>query len=291
MKAILLALALVGCSTVSKHEPEAIAFDKIKALQAKYDLKNAEVQLAPGSNWPSLTDCDATLWAGETAAAGFMVDLHLAEHAPGEIHRRPVAPCWTKEEGDVGSKSTISSDMILGYMLGLWKQGDLEAMQRLADYGDAHDWVMGEPISELGRVYLKSNLQGTLGRMIYALSAEKDDREIRKITHLSAPGGADFEKHLLVLGIYLDGEVSGEINDNDKAALSAVALEAPANYFFGAVRGIYTGEFDYVFDLLLDDSAPVPSYVRGDDAATYALIHWLLSAKIVLDSYGLQVVD
>lgn len=286
---------LFGCSTVSKKDPEPP--NRTEELRAKYDALMATAIRDDETGWPSVTDCDALLWASETAAAGFLVNFDFAEHAPGVIHRRPHVPCWNEKEGDVGSKSTISSDHILGYVLGRWLQKDLAALQRLADYGEAHEldilglkaWVMGKPYpEEAARVVIKPGLVGLVGRMIYVLSEGEDARASRGYPIVFAPG-KDYEGHIAALGVYLWGEVEGSIPDTGFVTLDALYRDNPRNYFYGAVSGLYTGAFGPVFDLLLDDSVEVPHYVRGGSEparAAFARVHRLFAMKIVLDAYA-----
>ncbi len=109
----------------------------------------------------------------------------------------------------------------------------------------------------------------------------------------------DYEKHLLVEGIELNGSVneaarkSGlepasftvmDVNDQQLARLKELSESEPTDALVHAVYGVYTGDFSRALGLLLDDATPAPSYVRGD--ANYPAVHWLRAAKVVLDRYG-----
>ena len=273
-----IAILCVGCG---RHEPQTSTPSHVDELRVEYAAKRAELATLTDDRggWPSVMDCDAVLWAGEAAAAGLDVDLARAEHAPGEVHRRPAKPCWTPDAGDTGSRTTISRDMLLGYLAGVWAQQDVGALQRLAAYGEAHDWVMGQPLAD-GRTWMGFNLQGLLGRMLAHFGADKAYRYLP--TSYAVLPAADYERHLLALGVYLQGDVSQGVDGEMMARLDELEAAEPDNFFFSAVRSVYTGDATRAVELLLAD-APAPTYVRGDQPEAYALAHWLLAAKIVLD--------
>lgn len=180
------------------------------------------------------------------------VDLSEAESAPGVLHRRPLdsGECYPAE-----SASTISNDMLWGYLLGAGP----EALTRLADYGETHEWVMGQPFPEMAaRVLAKPNLIIAIGR--------KTGRWYGTPPCILAPPIADFEQHLHLLAALSCGQTvditinSGEENDALAALLADDAQRAVA--------------------LLMNPDYQAPSYVRG--SAAYANIHWLFAAAVAL---------
>ncbi len=289
----LLALALVGGCSVFKprHEPAAPKADPgIVLLRQKYAVTFEALLKAsdPASHWPSVTDCDGTLWSGLSLAVGEPVNLALAEYAPGEIHRRPTE-CYPAE-----SASTVSNDMLLGYLWGMWEKGDLDALQRLADYGEKNHWTMGK--GDVSATVFRPNGSGLLGRAIYALSDGKDDRSYRQVPPLFTPVTADYEKHLMAEAITLNGSVNEmlrsknlggglgllDVSSQDLLRLKELENSDGTDALFGAALATYTGDYAKTIGLLLSDAAP-PSYVRGSD--TYRLVYWLKAAKLVLDRY------
>lgn len=282
MKALLLlTLCLTACGIDAKNEPSLPSTPaEIEMLRAVFHERAAEyTQLTDATHgWPSLTDCDGVLWAGEACAAGQPVKISLAEYAPGEIHRRPAPACWNEDEGDVGSKTTISRDGMTGYLACLSETKDVEAMKRLAAYGEKRKWVMGSPGTE-PRTWMQGNLTGLLGRMLGVHGVKKAYASI-KPNYLSVK--ADYERHIQALGIYLQGETSGGITDQMVARLEELRSVEPENAFFASVLAIYTGSQEEALDLLLSDAAPLPTYVRGEGAGNFARAHWLLAAKILL---------
>jgi hypothetical protein len=314
MRYLFLLCLLTGCGFFKKHEAtEPKANDRVSELRLKVAAKRAELApLLDGDGYPlSSRDCDLTLWAGKACAAGVAVKIALVEYAPGQIHRRPAPSCW--EGGDKGAASTVSNDMLMGYLACLWATKDLVALNRLADYGEAHEvsvpipgWQMGEPYPAMAsRVVMRPNGIGLVGRMIEALTGGTVTKGYRSYPAVFGPVTSDFERHLQAEGIYLHGDVNAvllaqgtvpveakpdfanlvEINDVEFKRLQALTEVEPSNPLFHAVLGIYTRDETKAIDLLLDDATPVPSYVRGAAQKEYELIHWLRAAQIVLDRF------
>lgn len=260
-----------------RGELQGLVAQKLQELAGQSDLT---------TGWPSVRDCDAALWAGEALAAGAKPALSLAEWQPGEIHRRPLASgeCYPAE-----SVSTVSKDMLLGYVYGSWAAGDLAALQRLADYGAAHEWVMGQPFpSEASRVVMAPDGAGLLGRAIEALSKGADKRLYREVPLACLTVSSDYEYHLQTLAILLDGEVADRLEGealldittpcHDRLMANAAAF--PKDALIQAAAGVYTGDFSAAYSLLLDPGYQAPSYVRG--APSYGTVHWLFAAHTVL---------
>ena len=201
-------------------------------------------------------------------------------------------PCWTPEQGDIGSKSTVSKDMMTGYMWGWLAVGQAPPLQRLADYGVANDWVMGLPTSRPQEVELGDNLTGALCRAIYVLTDGADNRShCRGKTSVYLPVFQDYERHVQTLGILLQGEVDagrpfvaldidGEMLKRLKENVDYDASDA----LFQAALGVYTGDYDTATRLLLDQGYQCPSYVRG--AASYCAVHKAFAAYIILKHTG-----
>ncbi len=277
----LIALAFVACSP-SNHPSDPKPDDLVAKMRTKQAATTVELAGAtdPVTGWALARDCDQTLWAGEIRAAGAAIDLNLAEYAAGEIHRRPAAlgECYP-----ASSATSVSNDMILGYMVGRFAAHDLAALNRLAAYGEAHQWTMGVPSSEQ-RVHLSPTGAGLLGRAIEAMGGGKKPYGIVPDTCLWV--AEDYEEHIQVLGIYFDGEVSGGVTDICLLRLKDLARERPADALFQAVAGIYTGDEGAALALLTADTYQCPSYVRGADS--YCAVHRAFAGKIALTRFGDQ---
>jgi hypothetical protein len=304
MKYIIL-LMLAACGPLQKpKDPKETT--KIEQLRTAYQERLAEAYKVfdEKTHWPSMKDCDATLWTGIAVAGGVKANLALAEHSPGEIHRRPHRACWTDKEGDIGSKSTVSKDMLQGYLLGLWESRDLEAAKRLQEYGEKHNWVMGKPFPQMAsRVVMSFNQKVILTRMLYVMS----DGAIKKNTRHFAPVyfgvKKDYERHIQAISLLMNGELRERAKFKDLAVTSDedqqpvdlrkselehakdLAAKEPWNFLYNYILAVYSGDYEKTIDLLLDEKNPVPTYVRGD-GENYYLAEWLFVANKVLHRYG-----
>lgn len=294
MKYLLFILIISGCQYLTKHESKApVDNPKLEQLRLMQDEYSEEVENALDVNtgWPDNEDCDGTLWAGISCAIGFATDISFAEYSPGEIHRRPFQACWTEQEGDLGAKSTISKDMLTGYTACLVAKNDLGALTRLADYGEAHDWVMGKPETLVSRVLMSGNQIGLLGRAIWVLSGGADDRYYRRLGYLFPQVAEDYEKHLQTQGILLQDKIDQDyaltldINDEMLTRLKENAELYPDDFLFAATLGKFTGDQNRTIDLLLKEEITCPSYTRGKKPDIYCKIIWLQSAAVVLGEY------
>ena len=297
-------LTLTACGTLERHEPKNVAPSAELASLYAERLETYNSLTAANAGWPSVDDCDSTLWAGLACAGGAPVAYTKAEYSPGVIHRRPVRACWTPEAGDVGSKSTVSNDMLLGHMLCAWSNKDAGAFQRLAGYGEQHDWIMGAPVTEPGDVILKPNQIGMTGRAIYVLSGGADNRYYRRLFRFYAPVEKDYERHLQAIGIALQGEITEairkagldasldvgrsliDINGDMLARLEELVRAEPENPLFAVALGVYSGDMAKGVELLLRNDAPRPTYVRSKDRHAddlYWRAEWLFAARLALN--------
>lgn len=312
-----LALLATACGADKSKQPAepSSVFDELRAEYQK-GLEAYEAESSSRMYWPSVTDCDSLLWSGLAAYAGAPVDLSLAEYYPGEWHRRPAPSCWTKADGDVGSKSTISKDMLQGLLLAIWETRDVQTALRLAKFGEDNQWRMGEPYPEMAsRVVMSGNLKGQLGRIIYKLTDGRDRRSYRNTAPLYGPVFKDYERHIQAIGIYLYGElddlVSREMRFRETQAQLIIAGDrqsmatdiAPTMYtvlqlshkadpddaFIGAIYQLYKGDLEKPARQLLDPGYKCPTYVRAkqkEDTTLYCQVHKLAAMKVILKHAG-----
>ncbi len=295
MRSVLLFSLLAGCTFFEKHDERPNAGADLAELHAFW-LQEIATSADSESGWPSAVDCDGTLWAGLASAAGAEgVKIERAEYDPGRIERRPTA-CWPGS-----SHSSISQDMLTGYLWALWRKGDLPALTRLATYGEAHaikvgpaviGWIMGEPPAEVGSVVARPNIIGMVGRMLFILSDGTDARSYRSYPSLYPPVERDFERHIATLGILLYGEVAARQSDlfalsidgEMKKRLEENVAYDPSDAFFQAALSVYSGDASAAESLLKDPGYECPSYVRG--APLYCAVHKAFAASIVLKHRG-----
>ncbi len=266
-------------------------------LQQKFNSKLDDLKATSdqATGWPAPSDCDGTLWCGIAKSVGGACDLALAEYNPGEIHRRPEAlgECYSGHEG-----GTVSNDMLLGYLAGMWAAQDLAPFERLAQFGEARNWTMGD--GDATQTVLRPNGVGLLGRMLFALSNGAQDKVYRRLPPVFAGHVEDFEVHLRIEGIMLNGAVNAElaakgldgalgvtdVNDDDLAQLKTLAEENPDDAMAQGAFDSFGGNQMAALDLLLSDEMPYPGYVRGTSAADtlmYQKVYWLRAASFVLE--------
>lgn len=281
-------LLLLSFACGKKDIPEKSQHKDISHLEAAYEekIKKAKETFDQETGWPSKEDCDGLLWAGLARASGLdSVQIGLAEYAAGELGRRPAPNCF-RQGIDYGAPTTISRDMVLGYMWARWAAGDGTAIQRLKTYGEGHAWIMGEPIDAFGEVLLNGNLIGLIGRMTCKLAS--DCPEYRKIPALNSYSFKDYVQHLTTLFILLDGEVDtgivGNVRKSDLDLLKMQMEENPNDALFNAAYHLYEdGDFEHAISMLLADKPFVPTYVRGSD--NYSLVHWLFTARLIIKQH------
>jgi hypothetical protein len=250
-------------------------------LQSEYDLRLNELRTASLSHtagWPSDEDCDGALWAGVARLAGASwVDISAAVQPDGRPTRRPYSDCGPGDLGyNNGSASTTSNDMITGIMAGMFSAQDTDSAKRLWDYGYSHSWIMGEPNYYVSRVLLRPNGITMLARLLYYTSKGTIDHAVRWGPILYGPATEDFEGHLMILGRYLEGRLGGPQYGMEVAEFLG-AKYRPDDAFAQAVAGNSSNAAR-----LLLSNYKSPSYVRGHDS--YHLVHWLIAARIALDS-------
>lgn len=234
-------------------------------------------ELAPSrqnSNGFIETDhCDSLLLTSLLGAAGVPIaDIHAAEQEPGKWQRRDLASGLCFPDG--GSKSSISRDMLLGLMWYAWSQRDLTILEELYQYGEAHDWVMGE--GDVARTGLRT-LRGTLAAAIHKLGGpHRPAAELITDPQLVAKSG--YEAHLQILGMLLRGEIYGELPQRQLVIIGQLASSNPDSPIMQAaaarwVGGKYVGKYTA--------AARNSTYFPNDRLATSAdrCIDWATQQK------------
>lgn len=326
---LLFTVALLGCGHKDDDStPQIPAADpRVADLRTAMAANKAEAESLrdPITGWLVQDDCDSMLWTGKYGAVTGItgVDLTVAEYPeePGRFARRPLTnPCWTPEQGDVGSKTTWSRDMARGLFPYAWRTKNIALLERHAAYGAAHDWLMGEPLDDGRTIYTPATIGG-LYQTIHALGGAEN---INRLWPDFYPAGlVDFEAHLQVMNIWLRGEVEEELarqqkpgnsddanptkpmpddaSDVDKVPqgfallnvnqqqldrLKEHAARDPRDPLFQAELGVYTGDMGPALDVCLDPAMPVGEYVRCGDFRRCQLAAWLFACDIVLRRFG-----
>lgn len=317
MKKLLTCALLFLCVCCAKKEPgkdaeDPIANDKVADLDRLYIDRLAEAfdMRDPDTGFLDLDDCDGFLWnVGKYAAAlkvvGVKVTATEFADQPGKFDRRP-APCWTPEGGDKGAKTTWSGDMGKGLLAYAWSKKDLGLLSRHISYGEAHSavvegfprWQMGDPHQDV-RVWYSPAQVGLAYRIRLALGGPSN---VWKMIRNTYPKGlTDYQAHLQVWDIVLNGQVATELGDVDGIPhsgdedqitgkmfnrLQEQAAREPRNPFFAYALGVYTGNLDTAVDLCLDLDMPHGEYVRCKHPDACILADWLYTCGEVLKRFG-----
>lgn len=251
---------LIGCGRPDKP------LQSPSALQQQYDARSATMS----TDWTS-TDCDSALWAGLAVRGGNQVAVESFLAADGADSGRPMR---LPGRDCVESSSTTSNDMVGGIILGLHAAGNLDALNRLWDYGEQHNWYMGTgPVT---RVYLRPNGRSLLALAIYHLGGADHIQRFSPIIY--GPVSADYEKHLQYTSLLTQNDTGASPNLGE--------LVVCKNYDRAdALASAVCGDKQHAADLLLSDYQ-CPTYVRGAtpaDDELYCNIHKLLAAKVALE--------
>lgn len=243
--------------------------DKIEEVKRAYASNLVDFDY-PG--WPSTEDNDGSLWAGLAARAGLNVYLRAAVQPTGRVTRLPYKDSQVPSE----SASSVSNDMILGVISGLYYQRNLESLRAIFEYGKINSWVMGYPAYVVSRVVLKPNNIALLARTIKQLGGP--DHQERLIPLVYVPlQDMDYPTHLQLVSVQLAKDLGV-----DNIFTEAVVQETCSYNEHDAFAMAVCGQYDKAAELLLGDYQ-YPAYVRGHP--NYQRVHWLLAAKIVLEAH------
>jgi hypothetical protein len=307
MLRLALAAALGSCGPDHKTTPPESIPD-LTALRSAYLVNKAEAEALrdPETGWLARWDCDGIIWAGKADLALGGTRIEAAEYpdAPGKFGRRPPPYCWTPEGGDQGAATEWSRDMgVAGLLPWAWLAGRRDVLERHAAYGRAHDWWLGEPTAA-GQAYYTPAMRGLLAKVIAAMGGEAAGDVLWP--SLWPSGLVDYEAHLQVMGIWLQGEAAARAGEADAMParpaagqnltvdisnemylrLEEHAAREPRNPLFAYVLGRYTGDLAATVAILVADDMPVGEYVRCAEPRQCRLAEWLWVATLVLRDLG-----
>lgn len=253
-KAILLIIAilLVSCRPHKLSGPTGSGLDNLrikKDIYCELSRKNLQEKTYLGDK------CDSLLFTSLYAAVCGEVDLSSWEDpsVPGKMYRNPERDCYPDE-----SKSSISRDMLLGYMTYLWKQRDLTNAAEMISYGKSVTWVMGEynDAEGLSRVLMTPQLISLLTDIESKLSTGAALRLVGEDDAVLINTG--FRAHLDVLRIVLSGSVRSGISEIERLILKGQSERVRENALFQAAYARYNGGDQTNAVLLLMDENRFP---------------------------------
>ncbi len=291
---------VLGCGP--RHSEQAAPKDSragdLKVLFDANQARAAELR-DPVTGWLAATDGDGMIWAAKYAATTDGVNIEAAEYpdAPGRFNRHP--PPFGADT------TTWSRDMgVAGLLPWAWLKGRRDVIERHAAYGKAHNWFMGEPMAD-GRTYYTPSMRGLLAKEIKALGGDGGGDAVWP--SIWPAGLDDYEAHLQVMAIWLQGEVAAALADPSGAPepptsaqtdlnldisnqmflrLQEHAKGEPKSALYAYVYGKYTGDQSAAISLLLDPAMPTAHYVRCNEMEQCQLAEWLFVSFLVLRDMG-----
>lgn len=267
----------------------------LKVLFAKNQARALELR-DPATGWLVPTDGDGMIWAAKYASTVDDVNIGAAEYPdePGRFNRHP--PPWG------GDSTSWSRDMaVAGLFPWAWLKGHRDVLERQVAYGKAHNWFMGEPIAD-GRTYYTPSMRGLLAKEIGGLGG--DLSADANWPSLWPAGLDDYEAHLQVMAIWLQGEVAKALADPSGAPVKSAQTDLldinnemflrlqehangePKSALYAYVYGKYTGDQGAAMTLLLDPAMPTAHYVRCNELEQCELAEWLFTAHLLLIDLG-----
>lgn len=280
MKKLIFLLSFMVLFSCAEEKPRKNTTPKIAKLKILYQNRRAEaLSLADSNGWLVKNSCDGMLWSAKAGTAFCdQFKPEAAEREPGRFGRRP-KPCWNEIEGDVGSKSTWSRDMLIGGLLPyIIKCKKIALLNRHIDYGRNNHWKMGLPSDE-SRVYYNPQIIGTLESTKRLLL---NNEKIKSPIPLFLPSNlTGYEAHLQIMHIWAR-LYTEEMDFFKKARIKEHFEREPNNPLYAFMKDSLTGNFKHTINLLLDPNNRLSSYVRCDGEPC-TLAEWLFVANLVLE--------
>ena len=303
LMAIILAIfVVVGCGKKreANESPEPTMIDQ---LSTTYDAWIAQSIPMRGEHngWITPSSCDGMLWTGLWASSPRVegVDITASEYeqSPGRFGRRPPPHCWDETNGDVGSKTTWSRDMLKGLMIWSYRRGHRDVLERHAEYGKRKNWKMGEPLDDGRAVYTPSSI-GELYSTIYAMGGEDNASRVWPGTYTS--GLNDYQAHLQMLSIYIRGTIAEQLNSADAIPMPGAGLldisntmydrivehssREPLCPFYEYMRAVYDdGDLNHATELVMSPTWDCEYMRDGDD---HRLAIQTFVGGLILDRVG-----
>lgn len=252
----LIPLLLLASCAKPTVEPAPTMPDRLELVKSKVAELQDEARSLMDKDGLAIQDqCDAPLWNGKLATAlPSEVNLEAYEQEEsGKFCRTKDCICYPNER----SGSSWSRDMSLGMLSGLFAQGNLGAIERHIAYGDKRGWVMGEgapsrTVYSPALISLWYKAARLLGR----------DYGYVEVGNAYPPGLDDFEAHLQMMNVYLNGEMDGAITGTMLARISEHSERLPSIRFYRSLKEKWDETFSASIDLCLDDNHIDGDYVR-----------------------------
>jgi hypothetical protein len=230
---------LLGCTKENVRPSPPIQSD---VLTEKVELYKGLLNAVQDSDGFIDTDhCDSLLFTGLLGSVpGVTVNIRQAREESGRWQRRPLTyeACFPDH-----SKTTISRDMLLGVLWYAFTHRDLELVENLWSYGQAHSWIMGDGQRDI--VWMP-DFQSTVAQLIYKLGGA-DHRE-RLVPLVWPPKQVGFRAHIIALHILLRNQIYGTIELTGKQFLKEQADRQPRNPLFQCANGNTASALEVLLD-------------------------------------------
>jgi hypothetical protein len=270
-------------------------------LELKYKFYISEQHKVTDKYGFILSDeCDSLLFTGLIGSIP-EVEVYIDaafDKKSGMWHRRPVEkPCYDcKNNKPMGSKSSISRDMLLGLAYYCYFNKRLDISEQIIKHALTHFGFMGK--GALSRINIMPSLLGTFVWISYKLGGPSRPL-LRAIPTLASKDVGDYQAHLAVLHALLRDKITGTTSKSHQKVYSTQANRNPENGLFQYAAG----NIDKVYTILnnknyfpedrlpnrLDRSSPHlwerdygKDYLPGDysknyPAADYLFLYWLVT--------------
>lgn len=255
MRVFFLTIFLLSCG--KPHNKAVATVSSLEDVLKKRDFYIEQAtKLTDEYGWLDF-GCDGLLHNSIAAFSGFPVSPTLAKDAEGKWYRTPGKDCYRP---DVENSTSISKDMFNGLMLWAYASKDLQTLKDLYQYGDDHNWIMGDAntaLETIARVTFSPEMVLRLKKMIESLQPnltgvifEESDEGLIILRET-------FEAHLHVISILQKSMINGGITDNELAVLEAYTKRQPYNAFFQAMFHKFNpndGNQERAINILMDAS-------------------------------------
>lgn len=259
MKNLFLTLLLISCAKPTVEPVEPVS-DRLPEVQEKLvELFEEGIAIADTKNtWLIADSCDSMMWSslfGSQLEGYFKYELAEDKEISGKYYRTQDQDCFA----DARSGSTWSRDMALAFLVYLYSQGDLGAIEAHIAFGESQGWIMGEG-ARTRTIYSPA----LIGLWYKAAKSLGHDYGVIIVQNEYSAGKVDYQANLQMLDIYLNGIIDGAITETMLARVLEHSDRDSDSRFFHILRGIYQGPIEPAIDICLDDDERIGSHVRCD---------------------------
>jgi hypothetical protein len=243
-------ILLFGCGSESKKTSPATS-DNIEKLRSKYQFYQQQNKTKVDNNGFIETDsCDSLIFSALANVKD--VKLTAAELEPGKWLRRPTEypECYSSGE----SRSNISRDGLLGVIYWAVYHKDSNTLKRLWDYGESHNWVMGEQ-GWTHSIYVPDHI-ALLAQALYYTSNGKYDYTARFVIMPEFTPETGFRAHLQQLQLLIRKKIYNKDESFANKVRQKLKEQNPKNPLHQFLGGDEQVAVQLLLDLFPNDRLP-----------------------------------